>query len=92
MITYVLCHLNLAINPPPTSKIPPFYLFDSWHKYATKGTIFYVLTIFNISSGVTVANILEAAKGAITFVLILFFSPYFAKAKVNPTNPILAAE
>jgi len=40
----------------------------------------------------TVSVILEAARGAMVFVKILYFSPSLAKVRVNPCNPSLAVE
>jgi len=50
------------------------------------------LTSLRTSGGITVYNILEAARGAIVLTLTFLFYPYLARAKVNPWSPSLAVE
>merc|ERR1719276_14520 len=86
-------HCNSAKKPQPPSKtLPVGTLSASLHKKPIKGATYSGEAASTISLGMTVAVIAVPAPGRTAFTLTFFLAPSFARAKVNPTTPLLAAE
>ena len=70
--------------PAAISNIDPFSSHDSCERYPTNGTINLGSKLANASFGSTVSVILDAAIGAMVFVLMFLFSPSLANVNVRP--------
>src|SRR5438552_5190236 len=80
------------IYPPPAVKILPDTGHSSEQRYATTGDTSSGFSRSSATAGMTSSVNLEAATGAITFALMLYFAPSSSSVLAKPTRAVFADE